>query len=244
MSRRLLKPLRPAVVTSLLDRAILRRVRRCPSDCELMVHETVNLWFTIHVTGSGDPLAFTLDAAATALTRRDGMRIIDSTLLPRDPDITADRVKAVTAAVDGAVASRESSVVGDAGECSHHVLLTVYTDPDGDTRWAVRSTDPNNAELRDAPDRPAVETSYEAEVWQLHECAGGAPLWAGLPAGAAHHGDGRQRARRNNPERNAIRVSTTNGRAGLRLHRAPRRHRTDGRRTLAMAFRTSQVDKL
>ncbi len=104
------------------------------------------------------------------------MRIIESTLVAVDAGLTEGLGRGDHRGRDGGTAGPGELGGRRSWAAQSSRSAGLLYRPGGQVRWAVRSTDPNNSELRDFPDRSAAEASYEDEVRQLSDCSD-VPLW-------------------------------------------------------------------
>ena len=118
------------------------------------------------------------------------MRVIQSTLGPAE--LAEDEGDELVRLIDLAAQMRyrvlrESYCTDSIGQKEHHQALIEYIVPDGGTRFALLSHDPNNIEYSDSADRAAAEAAYEVVVRSLADCASPGEAWwehtdvAGVP---------------------------------------------------------------
>lgn len=104
---------------------------------------------------------------------KSAFQAIDESLDEEERDVLADLVEAGDEA-------RRTYTSDEHGQEHAAVVLTGYTAPDGQDRWAVRYTGPEGSEVLDSADRAEAEAAYEAQVKELAGCAseGDAPWWS------------------------------------------------------------------
>ncbi|MEU3628798.1 hypothetical protein BS329_15360 [Amycolatopsis coloradensis] len=88
-------------------------------------------------------------------------------------ELDTDTITALRALIDQEcrTGQRESYCADSIGQRTFEAVLTSYTAPGSESRWAVRTEDNMGTSYLDAADRATAEARYEDEVRAMADCA-------------------------------------------------------------------------